>query len=1022
MAEINDFIDPKAEAQVKTYINSLGEIVKQYVQIFDGAVKINAATNNVLKSQKSVSDAQKQANEVSKEAARLAKEQVSAAASLEKQRQLALQNIAKAEAKEKALSAAINMEVKSLQDAQAQSSALNKIKRQLDLTTEEGRSALLKYNAALDKNTKFVRENQDAENKRFLNIGNYPKTVNLATMSVGELKKMLLELRNTSFAGKTKEEIMALNQQIGDVTDQMGDLKAMQKSLGTELGSQIAGSLKMISAGVEGVAASLTLFGVGEENIAKVQKNLVALIAVTQALGAIEDGLQTRVLQNTALRIKDSIATAYNTVVKWSNTTATAAATTAEEARAVVTGKASIMTKAAAAVQWAWNAALAANPIGLVVVGIAALIAGITALVIWQKKSNEEEEVMARKRESSIAQMNAVKEVMTDVSNTAQRSYVDEKTKLDSLRRTIADTNVSMEDRKKALQDIIDLDPKRLKGLTLEEAQYGKISEKINLYITALKLTAQAKALESKLSEQYIKQFELEQRIKDKGYEMEFNSIGMIAAQKKLASIDALTESNAFALQVSVVDTYKKKLDAASIALGGLSSEQQGVEKTTKTLEKALTKILPSQTVTSSGNKTNGDAGKKDTRQDDRLKAEEEYQKAVEASMIAGTEFFAKEYNKRNDDFEKSLENDLDKSAEAADKELKELSDHNAALLAEQVASAQRIADAKVNILKKRLATGTLSEEKYSQAVFELEEQGVQSTIDGIKRLLESTAVGTARRQELLTQLANAQQNLDNITTDNFINNENLKQAKLQETLKQVQILGGLAFDFVSALYDRQAQKYEEAKQKELAAAGDNETKKSAIEEKYAKKAAALKRKQAIADKLGALFQIAINTAVAVSKSLVVPTLIPFIIAAGALQAAAVLAKPIPAYKDGVKSAPRGLALVGEAGAELVEKNNRMQLIDSPSLVNLAGGETIYKNADTQKILASRKISPTSNDQGALVQTIVSSNEKLIQVIKTKKELYISASGSKIVERDGDYYTEYFNRKISWAGKRNSQH
>jgi hypothetical protein len=140
------------------------------------------------------------------------------------------------------------------------------------------------------------------------------------------------------------------------------------------------------------------------------------------------------------------------------------------------------------------------------------------------------------------------------------------------------------------------------------------------------------------------------------------------------------------------------------------------------------------------------------------------------------------------------------------------------------------------------------------------------------------------------------------------------------------------------------------------------------------------------------------------------------------LQAAAVLAKPIPAYKDGVKSAPRGLALVGEAGAELVEKNNRMQLIDSPSLVNLAGGETIYKNADTQKILASRKISPTSNDQGALVQTIVSSNEKLIQVIKTKKELYISASGSKIVERDGDYYTEYFNRKISWAGKRNSQH
>lgn len=67
------------------------------------------------------------------------------------------------------------------------------------------------------------------------------------------------------------------------------------------------------------------------------------------------------------------------TVALAKNTAATVASRTAAVAGAVATG-------AVTAAQWLWNAAMTANPIGLIIVGIAALIAAIVWLVMnWDK-------------------------------------------------------------------------------------------------------------------------------------------------------------------------------------------------------------------------------------------------------------------------------------------------------------------------------------------------------------------------------------------------------------------------------------------------------------------------------------------------------------------------------------------------------------------------------------------------------------------------------------------------------------
>src|SRR5690606_19902354 len=79
---------------------------------------------------------------------------------------------------------------------------------------------------------------------------------------------------------------------------------------------------------------------------------------------------------------------------------------------------------------------------------------------------------------------------------------------------------------------------------------------------------------------------------------------------------------------------------------------------------------------------------------------------------------------------------------------------------------------------------------------------------------------------------------------------------------------------FFGALDNRQerlsleSEQLEERRQKELEAAGDDERKKLAINKKFDREQAKIRQKQANAQKLGALFDIAINTAVGITSAL----------------------------------------------------------------------------------------------------------------------------------------------------------
>lgn len=145
----------------------------------------------------------------------------------------------------------------------------------------------------------------------------------------------------------------------------------------------------------------------------------------------------------------------------------------------------------------------------------------------------------------------------------------------------------------------------------------------------------------------------------------------------------------------------------------------------------------------------------------------------------------------------------------------------------------------------------------------------------------------------------------------------------------------------------------------ELSLVQGNEAAQERIKKDYAKKDLELRQKQARLEKAQAAFSIGISTARAVVNALATggPPWIGIALAAivgamGAIQLAAVLAKPLPQFYKGTDNAPEGPAWVAERGPEIHESKGRMTLIPNKTIMPLSKGDKIYTAAETRAILS----------------------------------------------------------------------
>ena len=226
--------------------------------------------------------------------------------------------------------------------------------------------------------------------------------------------------------------------------------------------------------------------------------------------------------------------------------------------------------------------------------------------------------------------------------------------------------------------------------------------------------------------------------------------------------------------------------------------------------------------------------------------------------------------------------------------------------------------------------------------ISELGKTGVEENKDNNKAKLESDEEYTTASISLAERLANKKKDEDKKAFD-----------------QSVQLVNEL-FSLSSELSNARIVNLEENAAREIILAGDDAQKKAGIEKKLADDIAKEKRKQAIADKAAALFNIAINTAQAISKASPNPVLIALAIALGAVQAGIVAARPIPKFeKGGIVKGPRhsqGGVLAELEGEEFITNRNATRK-NRGLLEAINGGkekEYIYKRFQVPIIQASQ--------------------------------------------------------------------
>lgn len=172
------------------------------------------------------------------------------------------------------------------------------------------------------------------------------------------------------------------------IVDWFGKHKTVAQDLGIGLAALVGGLIVLnVATKAYNVVQGITKVLTGEQT-AKTVLQTVAWGAQKTAQGI---ATAAQWLWNTATGIGNStlvvgLGVKALDLAAWiRKTAATIASTAATVAHTVALGAVNVATGIATAAQWAWNAALDANPIGLIILGIAALVAAF--VILWNKSA-----------------------------------------------------------------------------------------------------------------------------------------------------------------------------------------------------------------------------------------------------------------------------------------------------------------------------------------------------------------------------------------------------------------------------------------------------------------------------------------------------------------------------------------------------------------------------------------------------------------------------------------------------------
>lgn len=378
--QYSDLVKP--DDSIENLIKQLGELTITYEHFLEVVEKdAKGLAASLIKASGATKKGREEITEQSKEADRLAKAQ--------ERLKFAQSETAKEVARLNYLAQRQNQYNKiAVKNTNAQEGSYNKLsaryaKLKMDIdnasgASEKGRRVFELKQHAAKRLMERMNELQKATGKFTLQVGNY----NIAGESMVKVLRQGKEaLKQMSLAGKEgTKEFQDLASQLAHFEDTSGDVDTMLKKMASDT-STLDAVLQGMAVGTGGfavVTGAMQLFGGESKEVEEAQRDLQAAIALVNGVTAIQNALQKQSALVTKLKaFQDKILG----VITKQNTATTAANTAAITAQGTATKATTAATKGLGK---AMNA-IKANPIIAALTLIAGAVAGVVAVVKYQR-------------------------------------------------------------------------------------------------------------------------------------------------------------------------------------------------------------------------------------------------------------------------------------------------------------------------------------------------------------------------------------------------------------------------------------------------------------------------------------------------------------------------------------------------------------------------------------------------------------------------------------------------------------
>lgn len=710
-----------------------------------------------------------------------------------------------------------------------------------------------------------------------------------------------------------------LQDQMGDTARQIQILSSDTKNLDAAMsvGSGVAGAFNVAT------SAAALLGGESEElqqAFLKVQAAMAILNGVQQVANTLNKDSVANVVLRTAMQKLFNKA-------KQQETAQTIKATAASGADAVAKGAQTASTVAATTATWSLNAALLANPVMLIVAGIAALAAGLAVFIGRSKKAKEEQRdfngTMERTKEllkdTKDSSDYAAKLAEAEGKSWQEVAKIEENGLMKQRNIAVRAYNDMVRKKNAANGKISEEEQKLLDEMKAQLQQYDEDIEKHRQDVHIREIAEQTKRNDELLQ----KQREYAQRRREEIQE----------AERQLADVRIALMQDGSDKEIAKINL---DFDRKIAAVKGNSAAEIALRKS---LEQQRQKEIA---------KVNDELAAKDREQQNKL-AQLRLQNDMALAESFGGEYL---YETRKEVL-----------AEQAKLEIAniEQSEKNEQLRAEKILAVKEKLKADLRELEKQHSAQTIADDKLAAEirVKEAEKAAItvlnneNSTDEQIKAARETLAnhdknLRDIRMQEIKSQyergLINEQQfqdaklDIEREALDAEAEMIAERTAQTQELVNNIMsFVSDMASEIFGAISDHIQQELDDLDEyytTDAEEAKEDANKKYISEKELEDKKLALKRKAAAVEKASAAFSIAISTAMAIMNGLNTKPMLPLGVAMaamagamGATQLAMVLAKPLPKYAKGRKSGKGEYAMVGERGAEL------MYIPDNASIV-----------------------------------------------------------------------------------------